>query len=80
MIDEGPSQEDLDRFGGDEALCPECGEPMWDQASVCPSCGAAVEGDTSCNPRRRVLNRRWAVLVALATAAGLVLLALRGII
>lgn len=65
-LDEGPSSEDLARFGGEEVTCPECGQALWDQASVCPGCGAAVEGESLGRPARR---RKWAVLLALGTAA-----------
>ena len=30
MIDEDPSDEDLDRFAGEIGYCPDCGEEVWD--------------------------------------------------
>lgn len=45
---EGLSEEDLCRFGGDEAECPHCGAEMYADATLCPRCGMAV-GDP---PRR----------------------------
>jgi hypothetical protein len=45
-LDEGPSDEDIERFGGETALCPDCGAPIWDSAEVCPKCYAYVGGDT----------------------------------
>lgn len=38
MIDEGPSQEDIERFGDDTARCPACGAEVWHDAGVCPEC------------------------------------------
>ena len=43
---EGPSGADLDRFGDELMKCDTCGATMYDQASVCPECGAyVVEGE-----------------------------------
>lgn len=40
---EGPSGADLDRFGDELTRCKRCGQSMYDQATVCPSCGELVE-------------------------------------
>jgi len=40
---EGPSGSDLDRFGDELMGCRRCGGAMYDQAAVCPHCGAYVE-------------------------------------
>ena len=77
MIDEGPSSQDLDRFGGDEAYCPECGAEMWVEASVCPSCGTYVDGQvTGRRPGAHSLRRRWVILVTVVTLAAFLLLVL----
>ncbi|GIK19743.1 MAG: hypothetical protein DYG93_09015 [Leptolyngbya sp. PLA2] len=39
---EGPSAADLDRFGSEFVVCPECGFDVYDQAEVCPRCGRAL--------------------------------------
>lgn len=68
--DEGPSAEDLDRFGSEDAYCPDCGAKIWDQADVCPSCYAYLGGDTSRHrPFERWWKRRWTILVV-ATLVG----------
>lgn len=36
---EGPSAQDLDRFGSEMDICPNCGTPIYDQAEMCPKCG-----------------------------------------
>lgn len=47
---EGPSADDIDRFGSDTRLCPECSAEVWDEASICPDCGCAFD-DAISNPR-----------------------------
>lgn len=39
---EGPSAEDLDRFGDEFTACPNCGSLIYDQAEICPRCGEAI--------------------------------------
>jgi hypothetical protein len=51
--DEGPSPEDLRRFGSATAYCPDCRAEIWDQADVCPKCYAYLGGDTARRTRRR---------------------------
>ena len=53
---QGPSAEDLDRFGSEFTQCPSCGKDIYDQAEVCPHCGQAVE-DKSARPPL------WALIV-----------------
>lgn len=43
---EGPSAEDLDRFGGDTVRCRECGEEVWDDSAICPRCGRALHEES----------------------------------
>lgn len=71
--DEGPSPEDLRRFGGDTAYCPDCGARVWDQADVCPKCYAYLGGDTA---RRRTAGGgaarvRWRSLVIILLLAAM---------
>lgn len=40
---EGPSAEDLDRFGDEFIACPHCGRQTYDQVELCPYCGMAIE-------------------------------------
>ena len=44
MRDEGPSQEDIDRFEHETGFCPECGSEVWDEAYACPVCDEVIEG------------------------------------
>lgn len=36
---EGPSAEDLDKFGSELDTCPHCGSTIYDQSEMCPQCG-----------------------------------------
>jgi len=52
---EGPSEADLDRFGGDDRACPECGTDVYADAPFCHACGVALEdefGSTRAGGRR----------------------------
>lgn len=69
--DEGPSEEDLRRFGDDSAFCPDCGAEIWDQADVCPKCFAYLGGDTSRRRRGGEARRRWRTVVVLIVLAAI---------
>jgi hypothetical protein len=81
--EEGPSDEDLDRFGEDapaaDARCPDCGAAVWSEADVCPKCYAYLGGDAP-RARRGFFVRHWravviiALLVATLTLAGIPIL------
>jgi uncharacterized protein (DUF983 family) len=43
-IDEGPSAEDMERFGGATRHCPECKTELYDDAEVCWKCGHMLSG------------------------------------
>lgn len=34
-----PSDEDVERFGGETFPCPNCGEEIYDDSPFCPRCG-----------------------------------------
>lgn len=40
---EGPSDEDLERFGDEYRTCPACGSLVYDQSEICQACGHAFE-------------------------------------
>jgi uncharacterized protein (DUF983 family) len=65
-LDEGPSADDIARFGDVTVNCPECGTEMFDDVAICWKCGHAV----GVNARRDGGPPIW-----VAAAAVLVILA-----
>ncbi len=65
--DDGPSADDLEKFGGVTRTCPSCGKEVYDDAVTCYHCGADME-----TPRQAQLPRVWIVVVVLLLIAGLV--------
>jgi hypothetical protein len=57
-IDEGPSEADLERFGGVTQTCPECGTELYDDVGVCWNCGTPVGIG-----RRKSRGGPWAAIV-----------------
>jgi predicted nucleic acid-binding Zn ribbon protein len=43
--DEGPSEADLEKFGGVTRPCPECQTDLYDDAQICWKCGHALSGE-----------------------------------
>jgi len=44
--DDGPSPDDLERFGDVTRTCPECGKQVYDDAAVCYHCAHAFERES----------------------------------
>ncbi len=69
--DEGPSPDDLDRFGDDaprtaaDAICPDCGAPVWSEADVCPKCFSYLGGEAVRARRRGYFAKHWKLLVVI---------------
>ena len=61
-IDEGPSCEDIARFGGDEITCPSCSTEVYYDATFCHECGHVLE-------ERTAGSKKW---VGVAAAIALV--------
>ena len=76
--DEGPSDDDIDRFGDDspraDARCPDCGAAVWSEADICPKCYAFL-GDVSAPPRGGPFARQWRTLVIVALIVAMLTLA-----
>jgi len=56
-IDEGPSEADIARFGGDEITCPECDAEVYCDATFCHECGHVMEERTGG-------SKKWIVVTA----------------
>lgn len=65
---EGPSAEDLERFGGETRPCPSCRREIYDESPFCPRCGHALGASDEPAARPPV----W-MLVAAAAALGAIL-------
>ena len=61
---EGPSRADLERFGDEFLTCPECGDDVYDQTSICPKCGHAFGNPPGPSPV-------WIVVTAIAVVAAI---------
>lgn len=76
--DEGPSEEDIERFGDDapalDARCPDCGTRVWSEADVCPKCFAYLGGDAP-RARRGLFADRWRTVVVVALIVAMLALA-----
>ena len=71
--DDGPDADDLARFGGDTAFCPDCGAELWDQAEVCPACSSLVGGRMIGRRGRRFRRARtWITVIAIVCLAALI--------
>jgi hypothetical protein len=76
-VDEGPSEDDIERFSRETAYCPDCGEEVWDLADVCPKCYAYVGGNTSSrSPVQQWFRKRWVALVLILVLIAMVLMML----
>jgi uncharacterized paraquat-inducible protein A len=64
-LDEGPSQDDIDRFDDVTTTCKNCGTQLYDDVDVCWNCGHALAGSdhTSMPPKWVMLTS--ALLLAL---------------
>lgn len=67
---EGPSAEDLAKFGDEFITCPNCKRSIYDQSELCPHCGEAIERPKASVPV-------WAIVTAVVVVGVLVVFALR---
>lgn len=75
--EEGPSPEDLARFGDaaerETGFCPDCGAEIWDQADVCPKCFTYLGGRVASKPPfNQWLKDRWKTFVVIAVILAMV--------
>jgi len=57
-IDEGPSEEDVARFGDVTRSCPACGTVLMDDVGVCWKCGHDLDA-----PRPNDPSARWKMFI-----------------
>ncbi|MBI1189145.1 MAG: hypothetical protein GC200_00465 [Tepidisphaera sp.] len=70
-LDEDPSPEDLERFGGVTVKCPKCGSELYDDAAMCWKCGHALSASDAARPPI------WLIIVAVLALLGLLYLTIR---
>jgi uncharacterized membrane protein YvbJ len=72
MYDEGPSEEDIQRFSSDQTgFCPDCGEEVWDDISQCPSCGTWLKNGTSHrDPVTNEFRKKMIIIVVIIILLG----------
>lgn len=66
---EGPSEDDIQRFGADFVTCPNCSSDVYDQAAVCPTCGMHLGDTASITDKKRMSPALIAVIAVLVMAA-----------
>lgn len=70
--DDGPSLDDLNRFGRDTGYCPHCGAEVYDQAVFCPKCERPIEGEVRSERNTSPeFNAKWVALIAVVVILGL---------
>lgn len=70
-IDEGPSDEDIDRFSDVTHKCPSCGTVSYDDAEICWKCGSSMSGSGSAKPPL------WVWITAAVLLIGMIVMMLR---
>jgi uncharacterized protein (DUF983 family) len=66
-FDDGPTEEDVERFSDVTQKCPHCGTEIFDQAEVCWKCGMAVT-----QPVKRA-SQVWTILIIVILIVGMAL-------
>lgn len=75
MMDQGPSDQDIERFSDETGRCPNCGIEVWDQAEFCPECGDQIGSDISRRaPLDRNMRNRIFILIITLIIVGFALL------
>lgn len=49
-VDEGPSESDLEQFGGVTRPCPKCQTELYDEVEICWKCGHHLGGEREAPP------------------------------
>ena len=64
MIDDYPSQEDVEKFSDETAFCPHCGVEIWDDSTECQACGNwLTEGTSSKDPIATEITKKMVVVI-----------------
>lgn len=74
-LDEGPLQEDIERFDNPTRVCPECKKDVFDDSAVCYHCGHAFENTAAGSTK----PKPWVLVVVVLLILAFVLAALSGL-
>lgn len=66
-LDEGPSAEDIERFGDVTQRCPNCDTELFDDVAVCWNCGHALSDSRSSGPSR------WTIVVVVLVVVAILI-------
>lgn len=75
--DDGPSPEDIERFGSVTRTCPECRKEVFDDTAICYHCGHAFERTAEGSAGS---GKRWAVITGIILIVIFLFFALSGVI
>ncbi len=64
-LDEGPSQDDLDRFADVTTTCKNCGTQLYDDVELCWNCGSPLSASSHASMPPKWVMLTSAVLLAL---------------
>tara|TARA_B100000579_G_C22475949_1_gene685638 strand:+ start:336 stop:590 length:255 start_codon:yes stop_codon:yes gene_type:complete len=65
MINEFPSEEDIQRFSDATGFCPDCGEEIYDDSDWCPKCNNSLhkKGTGHRHPLSNFMTKKIGVIV-----------------
>ena len=64
-LDEGPSEDDIERFSNVTRTCPECNKEVFDDAAICYHCGHAFERTTAGSSK----SPKWIIITVILILA-----------
>lgn len=74
--DDGPSAEDLERFGGETRTCPECKKEVFDDTEICYHCGHAFMRTAAGTPGK---SKTWVIVTVVVLVLLFVYFAIGGV-
>lgn len=63
-IDEGPSEADIERFGGETTRCKRCGASVYDDSDWCHKCGEVLSDPDEARKPTAIVAIVVAILIA----------------
>ena len=66
---EGPSDDDILRFGADFVTCPNCTSDVYDQATICPTCGITLDDTATLTDTKKMSPALIGVIAVVVVTA-----------